>query len=236
MSDTEKMTILGIGAHPTDIFGLIGGTVAKHVKRGDNVILIFLTYDADLHTKDLIDNCAEAAIVLGVDDHRFLNFGESPLVSSREKLLELGEAIQDIRPDIIISAHYPVSEDQAGGGHGADHSVVARMLEQAPSWRRHAGKEPHRAKAIYYCAIDALFPLRHPVNTVPDAYVDITDTMEQKLQATAKAWEASASFDFDAYAETARTMHRFFGASVGVEYAEPFVSPRRQRAVDYLTY
>ena len=148
MCDNERMKVLIVGGHPSDIFPNIGGTVAKHVKRGDDVVLLTLTYGVEVHTEMHVGKSeseirqivrtqsTDAAKVLGVDDYRFLDFGDTPLVSTREKLVELGETIQDIRPDIIISAHYPYRET----GWGGDHGVAARMLEQAPSWRQHFGK------------------------------------------------------------------------------------------------
>jgi LmbE family N-acetylglucosaminyl deacetylase len=45
------MTVLAVGSHPSDIFPNIGGTVAKHVKRGDNVVLLTLTYGVEVHTE-----------------------------------------------------------------------------------------------------------------------------------------------------------------------------------------
>ena len=180
MSSGENMTVLGVGAHPSDVFPGIGGTVAKHVRRGDNVVLLTLTYGVEVHTekhvgksvqeiKDIVrKQSTDAAKILGVDDYRFLDFGDMPLVSTREKLIELGDTIQDIRPDIIISAGYPFRET----GWGGDETEQARMLEAAPSWRRHqgrhAGEEPHHTKAIWYSCIDFVSSLNHPVYRIPD--------------------------------------------------------------------
>ena len=158
MSTNEKMTVLVVAAHPSDPFANVGGTVAKHVKRGDDVTLITLTYGLEVHTEYLIgrtekeikstvhQKAMEAAVILGVDDYRFLDYGDTPLVATRENLLELGEMIQDIRPDLLISAHYPFRETQQGGDHG----VAARMIETAPSWRCHNGKEPHRPRGTWF--------------------------------------------------------------------------------------
>ena len=247
MSSSDKMTVLGISAHPSDPFPNMGGTLAKHVNRGDNVILLTLTYGVEVHTekligksleeiKGIVQKCSiEAAKILGIDDYRFLDFGDSPLVCTREKLIELGEVIQEIRPDIIISAHCPFREDQWGGDHGE----AARMVEQAPSWRQHAGKEPHHVKAIWFSATDYL-SLNHPVYTIPDTYVDITDTIEQKIQACIATWKpltVRPPEHWQGYAERVRAWWRHYGSAVGVEYAEVFESPRlRQVTVEYLTY
>jgi LmbE family N-acetylglucosaminyl deacetylase len=55
----KKLTVLGIGAHPSDAFPRIGGTLAKHAKRGDNVILLSVTYGIHVHTERLRDKSVE---------------------------------------------------------------------------------------------------------------------------------------------------------------------------------
>ena len=97
---------------------------------GDNVVLLTLTYGVEVHTeehvgksvqeiKDIVHRqSTDAARVLGVDDYRFLDFGDTPLQSTTDKLIELGETIQDIRPGIIISAHYPFRETVQTGDMG----------------------------------------------------------------------------------------------------------------------
>ena len=79
MSESQKLTVLGIGAHPSDAFPGIGGTLAKHARRGDNVILLSVTYGIHVHTerlrdknveeiKDIVrEESTEAAKILGVN-------------------------------------------------------------------------------------------------------------------------------------------------------------------------
>ena len=174
MAHEENMKILVVGAHPSDPFPASAGTVIHHVDRGDDVILMTLTYGEEVHTehhlgktrkelrKVLRENAEKAAAVLGVDDYRFLDFGDTPLVATRDNILELGETIQDIRPDMIICAHYPFRETH----HGADHGEAARMLERAASWRVHSGKEAHRTKAIWFSTNEQ--SMEHPVYRPPD--------------------------------------------------------------------
>ena len=247
MSSGDKMTVLAVGGHASDIFPNIGGTVAKHVRRGDNVVLLTLTYGVEVHTekhvgksvqeiKDIVwKQSMEAAKVLGVEDYRFLDFGDTPLVSTREKLIELGETIQDVRPDIIISAHYPYRET----GWGGDHGEAARMLEVAPSWRqhqgKHAGEERHHTKAIWFSMHDHTTSLNHPVYQVPNVYVDITDTIEQKIEACRATW-ATATDDLDGLDGLFRKVNGSCGFAAGVEYAECFERPwLNKETVDHLT-
>jgi LmbE family N-acetylglucosaminyl deacetylase len=152
-------------------------------------------------------------------------------VSTREKLVELGEVIQDVWPDIIISAHYPYRET----GWGGDHGEAARMLDIAPSSRQHAGKKPHNVKAIWFSMHDHTHILNHPVHQVPNVYVDITDTIEQKIEACKVTW-ATATDDVEALDGLFRKINGLQGMAAGVEYAECFERPwLKKETLYYLT-
>ncbi|MEZ4734419.1 MAG: hypothetical protein R3E79_45590 [Caldilineaceae bacterium] len=49
------LRILSIGAHPADIFDQSGGTMAHHVKRGDDVGCVVLTHGARVHDAVISD-------------------------------------------------------------------------------------------------------------------------------------------------------------------------------------
>ena len=231
MSDGEKMKVLVVGAHPSDPFANMGGTVANHVNRGDDVTLLTLTYGVEVHTEYLVGKpeaeikktvrakSEEAAEIVGVSDYRFLDFGDTPLVQTRENLLELGEAIQDIRPDLVICAHYPFRETQFGG----DHSETARMLERAPSWRHHNGKEPHRPDAIWFNTTENTGQ-SHPMYRKPDTFVDITDTIDQKIRACLTTWNLPPD-QHQRMDDLFKSLGSENGRAAGVKYAEAFESP-----------
>ena len=80
--------------------------------------------------------------------------------------------------------------------------------------------------------MDFIGSLNYPKPTPPDIYVDITDTMEQKIEDCIASWGSMAEgFDPEKYAEDSRIEHRFIGRIVGVEYAERFESLRGKRVV-----
>lgn len=241
MAKEGRQKILVVGAHPSDPFANVGGTIAKHVKRGDEVALVTLTYGVEVHTDYLIgrpeseikrtvyEKSMEAAALLGVSDYRFLDFGDTPLMATRDNLIELGEAIQDSQPDVVISAHIPLRETGLGGDHGE----AGRMVERAPSWRQHFGKKPHRPKAIYFSITD-IATVNHPIYRIPDTFVDITDTIDQKIEACMISWNLPPE-DLPRIDNVFRGMGGEHGRSVGVKFAEPFESPwLERRAVDHL--
>ena len=241
MTEDGRLKVLVVGAHPSDPFANVGGTIAKHVNRGDEVILVTLTYGVEVHTEYLIgkseseikrtvhEKAMEAAAILGVVDYRFLDFGDTPLVATRDNLIQLGEVIQDVQPDIVISSHVPLRETGLGGDHGE----AGRMVEKAPSWRQHFGKKSHRPKAIYFSITD-IATVNHPIYRIPDTFVDITDTMDQKIDACMTSWNLPLE-DLPRIDNVFRGMGGEHGRSVGVKYAEPFESPwLHRRAVEHL--
>ena len=243
MSGSEKMTVLAVGGHPSDIFPNIGGTVAKHVERGDRVVLLTLTMGVEVHTEKLLGQSEDeikkatrgqglaGAACLGVDDYQFLDLGDTPLIATRENLIELGETIQDIRPDLIICAHCPYH----GTGWGGDHGEAARMLELAPTWRQHYGREPHPKPTIWFSQHDHTIILNHPVDPIPNVFVDITDVIDKKIDASAAGWglppEQREEMD-----TLFRKANGNFGMMAGVDYAEPFERPWQKRdTVEHLS-
>jgi len=241
MSESGRMTVLAIGAHPSDPIACVGGTLAKHVQRGDRVVALGLTYGVQHLSDKLIGRdvadikeivrglTTEASGMLGIDECQFLDFGDTPLVSSRERLLELARAIRQARPDIIVLAHNP---QQTG-----DHGEAARMVELAPCWISHgveATLPPLSVRRTYRCALELLYPLHQPVLSVPDTYVDVTDTLELKIKAYTEVFMRYSSADVQKVTTNLRAVHRYFGVTAGVECAEAFTSSPRTAATPYL--
>jgi LmbE family N-acetylglucosaminyl deacetylase len=240
MSDTEKRTILAIGAHPSDLVANMGGALGKHAQHGDRVILLTLTYGLEVHTERFIGKpeaeikrlvrkeSEDAAGILGLHEFMFLDFGDTPLVMTRQNLQELADVMQDIRPDLILCAHYPFRELNSYN----DHSEAARMVERAPTYRHHGGKKAYQPPAIWFAMVEAM-QFARPTPHVPDVYVDITDTMDLKIKACIATWDMQGD-DAEHTAKAIRAMDSFYGQFAGVPYAEGFETFRRPRAVGVL--
>jgi N-acetylglucosamine malate deacetylase 1 len=241
VADAEKLTVLGIGAHPSDPFACTGGALAKHARRGDRVIVLSLTHGLQ-HLSDkligksldeirgiVMDLTTEAAELMGIQEVRYLGWEDTPLRATRERILELGEAIREIRPDIVSDSHHP--------GYGYDHGEAARMVELAPSGLSHGdrtGRPPHHVKLMYHSGIDVMYPLLQPLRVLPDTYVDVTETIELKVKAYAEIFMRYSSVDKEKAARHLRSAHEFYGLACGADYAEPYYSIRPRPAVPYL--
>lgn len=228
-----KITVLGVGAHPTDAFAEFGGTLANHAKRGDRVIVMALTPGIVVHTELLkgksineikkfkIDEMKDSAKMIGAEGVRVLDFKDSPLVIDRKLLMSLADTIREIKPDIIIvqSDELPDRPEWYD-----DHGLVRRAVMKAIS--------RYQPKSIYYGSYGMTTPFYNGEDPryglAPDVLVDITDVIELKIKALlcTKTWQIKDEVEF---AKSYREIHERIAQKAGVpaKYAEAFRSNRR---------
>lgn len=168
------MRILAIGAHPDDIEIGIFGTLAKHSRMGDEIILCDLTR-GEMGSNGSIEERAEEANAAAklIEAKRYcLNLPDRGLRLEKDQLYAIVELIRKTKPDYLL---YPYHTD-----YHPDHETAALLVKEAihTSGLRHyvtPGYEPHRpAKSAQYFINDiAAFNL----------LVDISDTMATKIEA-----------------------------------------------------
>lgn len=172
--------VLVVGAHPDDEILGVGGTLAQHVRDGDEVHAVVVAdgatsrYRGDM-VSVLADSAARAAKVLGLASLRMEGLPDQrldalPLVEVTQTI----EAIVDeVRPRFVYT-HFP-------GDVNADHGVVAKA-----TW---VASRPYVAPYLHRFAV-----FETPSSTewawptdgtgfTPCLFVDITATLEQKLAA-----------------------------------------------------
>jgi N-acetylglucosamine malate deacetylase 1 len=172
------MNVLAVGAHPDDLEILCGGTLAKYVSLGHNVVMAHFCNGNKGHhhippdelseTRDR--EALESSSVIGAR-HINLDIDDLDAYVEREQVLKCVDLIRQSEPDVIIT-HSP--ED-----YMPDHTVSARIVFDASF----VATLPHvkteykhfdRVTPIYY--MDTLAG----INFKPSEYVDITDTFETK--------------------------------------------------------
>ncbi|MFC5137759.1 PIG-L family deacetylase [Actinomycetospora rhizophila] len=131
-------TLLGVWAHPDDETFLSSGLVLAARERGDRVVLVTATR-GEHGTDDpaawpperlgrLRERELESALaVLGVDEHRFLGFGDGRCADAAEPLAAraIATIIEDVAPDTIVTFG-----PDGVTGH-ADHRAVGRWTTRA---------------------------------------------------------------------------------------------------------
>lgn len=189
MSASQR--VLVILAHPDDPEFFCGGTVARWVQEGREVIYVLATHgergsDDPAMSPERLARIREqeqraAARVLGVQEVVFLDYPDGSLLPTLELRRDLTRQIRRWRPDIVITCD-PTVRYRSGYLNHPDHRAIgdaaldavypdARNPLQFPELLAE-GLEPHRVRAAYIAgAAD------------PDTEVDITDTLALKLEA-----------------------------------------------------
>lgn len=93
------MNVVAIGAHPDDIEIGVGGTVALHREKGDNVSFIVLTKGEKLSDPDQRKREAEeAAELLDVDDVTFLEYEDTKVPYDADIIERIEAELDRIQP------------------------------------------------------------------------------------------------------------------------------------------
>ena len=219
------MKVLAVGAHPDDLEILCGGTLARFVNEGHEVVMCHATLGdrgSYVHTSEEIaairsreskraaEICGAAEATLGLHD------GEVSAADPEQRRLVV-DLVRDARPDLIIT-HYPHD-------YMSDHNEVSKLVFDCSFHATlplfETGK-PHHDKVtpIYY--METIMG----VGFQPTEYVDVTDVIDTKT-AMLEAHETQLTWlrDHDGVdiVEEMRAATRFRGLQCGVAYAEGFV-------------
>lgn len=218
------MKVLAIGAHPDDIEIACSGTLAKCVKRGDEVTVCHVSSGNLGHViippdELRVIRAAEAkkaggmagikVVCAGFDDLEIFDNNKA----ARDKIVDV---IKSVNPDFIIT-HNP-------DDYMPDHTAVSRLVFDAsftatlPNYKSGV-KEAARLVPIYY--MDTLAG----VNFQPEEYVDISEEIDLKIRMlecheSQLVW--MREHDGIDFADMVRTCSRYRGYQCGAEYAEGF--------------
>jgi LmbE family N-acetylglucosaminyl deacetylase len=219
------LRILAVGAHPDDLEILCGGTLARFVQDGHEVVMCHATRGDRGSFEHISEEIAairdgeasRAAQICGAEHATLgLHDGEVNAADSSQRRLVI-DLVRDSRPDLIIT-HHP--QDYMG-----DHNEVARLVFECSF---HATlplletAKPHHSTVtpIYY--MDTVMGLGFQ----PTEYVDVSaviDTKSAMLEAHQSQLVWLRDHDGVDIVEQMRTATRFRGLQCGVEYAEGFI-------------
>ena len=219
------MRVLAIGCHPDDIEIACAGTLAKCVKRGDEVYVALLCSGnlghviippAELKVMRY-NEARKAASLAGVKDVFYGGFDDLDIYTgtkeARDKVVEI---IRKVDPDFIIT-HNP--ED-----YMPDHTATAKLVFDASFTATLPNYEPktdHPARLVPIYYMDTLAG----VDFVPTEFVDITEEIDLKLQML-ECHESQIVWmrdhDHIDFPDMVRTCSKYRGYQCGVAYAEGF--------------
>ena len=224
--------VLVVSAHPDDPDFGAGGSIARLARNGSDVVYVIVT-DGSQGGEDPSQKDSEliairqreqraAAKVLGVKKVEFLGYKDGHLSPDLKLRRDIVRMIRKHRPELVIT-HIPgrVLDAPMGGSH-PDHLAVgeATLAAVYPDSRNprafrallKEGLKPHEVKEVWI-----------PFWTSGDYLVDITPTLDMKIQALRKHKSQVAKpgreWDFEKFM---RKRHRDVGKRGGYQYAESF--------------
>jgi LmbE family N-acetylglucosaminyl deacetylase len=235
--------IMVIAAHPQDPFERTGGTVARHLARGDEALFLSLTTGVVTHAftafpatgddklRDIEavkerkrDEFRRAGAVLGLTKGEVLDFPESPFIVGLDEYVTVVDRIRDFRPDAVLCPH-PTEFGRF------DHMDAGRFAVAAVDYARADGfpssLAPHLVPDVFtffyedFRTDQFMGTARHG----PDLVVDITPVVATKRA----AMEIFGGTQAKPGEDYTKAMDRFFasvdgasGYAAGTGYVERF--------------
>jgi LmbE family N-acetylglucosaminyl deacetylase len=224
MTDAFEGPVIVVGAHPDDPEFGAGGTIARFTRNGQAVHYVVCT-DGSRGTKDRTADSMElartrareqraAADALGVGNIFFFNQSDGSLTVTMELRRNLARIIRQIRPRLLITHDpwrlYQLHPDhRAAGFLTTDAFVAARDHLYHPELFYDEKLEPFDVSEIWFYGPAEI-----------DHFVDISQTLEQKVEAVLR--HASQLRDPAGTAERLRARAAETGQRHGVPAAEEF--------------
>lgn len=211
--------VLVIAAHPDDELLGCGGTIALHVRAGDRVTAVIVCEGESLRygTQGVGQqaHAQRAAQTLGVSESRLLGFPDQRLdtITLTEVISALSKVVGEVRPDIVYC--------QFGGDVNRDHQLVfqAVLVATRPTERSIA--------SIYAFDTASSTEWAYPRSFQPDTWIDISSTLELKLQAMACYESEVRDYPHPRSLEALRYRAKAWGNQSCMDAAEVFMTVRR---------
>ena len=218
-------SVLVIAAHPDDEVLGCGGTVALHARAGDEVTAVIACEGESLRYGPggvgQSEHSRRAAEMLGLKESRRLGFPDQRLdtLTLLDLIAPLERAVREVRPAVVYC--------QFGGDANRDHELLFRAALVATR-----PLEPF-LEAVYAFDTASSTEWGYPRSFVPDTWVDISTTLEQKLCAMACYESEVRPYPHPRSLEALRHRAQAWGNQCCMEAAEVFMTVRRTLRTDY---
>ena len=215
----ESKRVLVIAAHPDDELLGCGGTVARHVQAGDTVTSIIVCEGESLrygpNGVGQRTHIQAAANRLGVKDVRLLGFADQRLdtINLTDVIGCIEPIVREIRPQIVYGQH--------GGDVNRDHHLVFQALLVATR------PTEDFIESVYAFDTASSTEWAYPRTFIPDTWIDITDTLETKLEAMACYESEMRAYPHPRSLQALSYRAHSWGVQACLDAAEVFMTVRR---------
>lgn len=165
-----------------------------------------------------VQEAIEASRILGLDYRGNLGLPDGAIADTEVQRWALSKVIRELRPRVVIAPY----ESDRHPDHGAASRLCAAAIHFAGLRKAPVEGTPHKVERLLF------YPGNYPA--LPTLAVDISDYIE--------VWEASvrayrSQFEGERVSETVhaggvearQALRRYWGNLLGVQYAEPLLSP-----------
>ena len=218
-------TILVIAAHSDDEALGCSGAIAKHIKQGDSVHLLFMTDGVASRPGRRDDEkrltaAQDAAQILEVSSFTNLNFPDNKMdsIPLLDIVKEIESTIVQTQPEVIYTHHI----GDLNIDHQITHKAVVTACRPQPSFC---------VEEIYAFEVLSSTEWNTPGVAAfsPNVSIDITDYIDIKKQVLEVYSEEMRQPPHSRSIDNALRLNALRGNSVGVDYAEAFELIRMSR-------
>ena len=216
---TSSLRMLVIAPHPDDEILGAGGTMARFTQAGGELTVLTVAahmpplYPQSAHDTTVAE-ARRAHAVIGAKDSVFLNrpavlLGEIPIPEFNKQIMQV---VADVRPHVLLVPYYD---------RHVDHRQIfdAAMVVSRPVG---VGKEMQLV-AAYETLSETHWNAPHlEPNFIPNWVVDVTDTIDTKLEAMACYESQVHPYPEPRSIEALKALALFRGSQAGFGYGEGF--------------
>lgn len=229
-----KLDILAIGVHPDDIELGCAGAMINEIRRGKKVGIVDLT-QGELGTRGTIETryqeAAKASSIIGAVSRENLKMRDGFFKNDEAHQMQLIQVIRKYQPEIVFgNVLHDRHPDHGRAGHLISDACFLSGLVKIETKDQNGQLQP-RWRPKYF--LQYMQDWYHE----PDLIIDITDSLEQKMQAVAAyttqfhTSEAGTEgpqtyISTPGFLESIIARARMMGRRIGVKYAEGFMTDK----------
>jgi len=222
------MNVLVVSAHPDDEVLGLGGTLIRHVQQSEVVYPAILADASQVRYSEedrerLKNACTKSCSELGVQPPAFLGFPDQKLDTYSQ--IDLTKAIEALilkyRCEVVYTHHF--------GDINRDHQLLheATLVATRPK----PGGIVKQVLCYSVPSSSEWAPFLPGRSFLPNWFVDISPTLKQKLRALAHYSSEIPPYPHPRSLAAVENQAKYWGSSVGFEYAEPFMLMRNLVAI-----